>query len=92
MSALAKLIGSKLKQKRLEFGFTIEFMAEILDCSRQLIEHYENGHCEMPLERLIEFSKLCDLPIDWFFLDESSMLVIVVPLNKTRKSRQRQAD
>jgi transcriptional regulator with XRE-family HTH domain len=87
MSALAKLIGPKLKQKRLEFGFTIEFMAEILDCSRQLIEHYEKGYCEMPLDRLSEFSKLCDLPIDWFFLEENSMLVRVVPLNKTRKSR-----
>jgi len=85
MSALAKLIGPKLKQKRLEFGFTIEFMAEILDCSRQLIEHYEKGYCEMPLDRLSEFSKLCDLPIDWFFLDEQSILIFLKPLNQKRR-------
>ena len=91
MSTLAKLVGSKLKQKRLEFGFTVEFMGEILGCSRQLIEHYENGHCEMPLDRLSEFSKLCDLPVDWFFLDDSSMLVIVAPLNYKRRNNQRQA-
>jgi transcriptional regulator with XRE-family HTH domain len=92
MSKLAKLIGPKLKQKRLEFGFTVEFMGEILNCSRQLIEHYENGNCEMPLDRLSEFSKLCDLPVDWFFLDDSSMLVIVAPLNYKRRKKQRQAD
>jgi len=91
MSTLAKLVGSKLKQKRLEFGFTVEFMGEILGCSRQLIEHYENGHCEMPLERLSELSKLCDLPVDWFFLEANSLLVRFTLLNQTGRRKQRQA-
>jgi hypothetical protein len=80
MSELAKLVGAKLRQKRLEMGLTLDFMGELLNCSHQLVMHYENGFCEMPYERLSEFSNLCDLPVDWFFLDERSMLVYYWPL------------
>ena len=91
MSELAKLVGAKLKQKRIEFGFSVKFMSEIMDCSRQMIEHYENGNCEMPLERLSELSKLCDLPVDWFFLEANSLLVRFTLLNQTGRRKQRQA-
>jgi len=80
LSELAKVVVSKVKQKRLELGYTLDFMGELLHCSHQLVMHYEQGFCEMPYDRLSEFSKLCGLPVDWFFLDDHSMLVYYCPL------------
>jgi len=75
MSDLNKLVGAKIKQKRLELGLTQMELAAILGCSYQSIQHYETGFCQMPIYMLSDFSSLCRIPLDWFLLEEFSMLV-----------------
>lgn len=77
MNNLNKLVGSKIKEKRLELGVTKMELAAILGCSYQLIQHYESGFCQMPIYVLNDFAKLCRLHVDWFLLDEYSILVYI---------------
>jgi transcriptional regulator with XRE-family HTH domain len=77
MSELSLSIARKLKAKRHELGLTQQELALILGCTYQLIQHYESGFCAMPIYMLNDFALLCKVSIDWFFLDEWSMLVYV---------------
>ena len=77
MSDLGKIVGSKIKQKRNELGCTQDELGKILGCTFQSIQHYEKGNCEMPIYMLIDFASLCQLPIDWFFVDDKSLYNIV---------------
>lgn len=77
MSDLTKLVGPKIKQKHLALGLTQNELAKLLGCTYQLIQHYERGFCQMPIYTLNDFAVLCKLPIDWFFLDEYSILIYI---------------
>lgn len=80
MSNLNKLVGIKIKQKRLELGVTQMELGAILGCTFQLIQHYESGFCQIPIDRLSDFALLCRLPVDWFLLDENELLVLAGPI------------
>jgi len=80
MSELNKLVGRRIKAKRKELGLTQDELAKILGCTFQLIQHYENGFCAMPIDRLNDMALLCKVPFDWFFLDDRSLLVYVTYL------------
>jgi DNA-binding XRE family transcriptional regulator len=77
MSDLSQRVAGKIKSKRKELGITQQELAAILGCTYQLVQHYESGFCQMPIYMLNDFAILCRVPIDWFFLDEHSMLVYV---------------
>ncbi|WP_366520846.1 helix-turn-helix transcriptional regulator [Mucilaginibacter sp.] len=70
MSDLNKLVGSKIKQKRLELGVTQSELGQILRCTQQMIQNYEVAYCAMPISILNDYTKLCKVPLDWFFEDE----------------------
>jgi transcriptional regulator with XRE-family HTH domain len=80
MSPLSAHIAEKIKRKRKELGLTQHELSLILGCTVQLIQHYEKGTCQMPLELLNDMALLCRVPIDWFFLEEHEMLVYVTML------------
>jgi transcriptional regulator with XRE-family HTH domain len=77
MSIINKLVGAKIKQKRVELGITQDELGQILGCTQQMIQNYEVAYCAMPIIMLNDFAKLCKLPLDWFLLNENSMLVYV---------------
>ena len=77
MTELNKLVGIKIKQKRLALGITQMELGAILGCTYQLIQHYESGFCQMPIYMLNDFASLCRLKVDWFLLSEYDMLVYV---------------
>lgn len=77
MSELSMRIADKIRERRKALGVTQTELALILGCTYQLIQHYESGFCQMPIYTLNDFALLCKVPVDWFFLDEASMLVYV---------------
>jgi len=74
---LNKLVGDKIKQKRHDLGVTQHELGLILGCTFQLIQHYENGFCGMPIAMLSDFALLCKIPLDWFLLAENEILVSI---------------
>ena len=77
MTELSRRVSEKIRDQRKALGVTQQELAFILGCTYQLIQHYETGFCQMPIYMLNDFAYLCKVPIDWFFLDERSMLVYV---------------
>jgi DNA-binding XRE family transcriptional regulator len=75
MLAMTKIVGSRIKKKRVELGYTQEQLALLLGCSYQLIQHYEKGAAAMPIYTLQAFAHACWLPVDWFFMSEYEILV-----------------
>jgi transcriptional regulator with XRE-family HTH domain len=71
------LAGAKIKVMRKKLGLNPRKLGLLLGCTVQQIQHYEKGFCQMPIYKLNNFAKLCNVPIDWFLLDEYSMLVYV---------------
>jgi transcriptional regulator with XRE-family HTH domain len=82
MSSLTDTIAGKIKQKRKELGLTQAELGTLLGCSVQLIQHYEKGTCQMPVAMLNDLALLCQVPIDWFFLERHELLVHCYPLNE----------
>ncbi len=77
MTPLGKQVAERIKIKRLELGITQTELAHLCGCVK-LIQHYEKGFCQMPIELLNDFAKLCRVPLDWFFLDDNEILVFVM--------------
>jgi transcriptional regulator with XRE-family HTH domain len=78
MTPFGKRVAARIKAKRIALGITQTELALLFGCSVSLIQHYEKGFCQMPIEALNDFAKLCRVPIDWFFLEEHEMLVYVI--------------
>jgi transcriptional regulator with XRE-family HTH domain len=72
---LHKRVGDKIKEKRIELGITQYELGKILGCSQQMIQNYESAFAAMPIMMLKDMALLCKVPVDWFFLNENSMLV-----------------
>jgi len=77
MPDINKVVGKRIKSKRIELGYTQEELGLLLGCSHQLIHHYECGTAAMPIYTLQAFAHACWLPVDWFLTDEHEILVIV---------------
>lgn len=59
-------LGKKLKQVRKELKLTQEKLAKHLGTTHSAISAYENGVTLIPTLFLIEFSKISNIPIDYF--------------------------
>lgn len=50
MNEINKLIGAKIKEKRIELGITQYELGRVLGASQQQIQNYEVGYCAMSIE------------------------------------------
>lgn len=73
----------KLKNKRVEAGYTQKELAEILHVSRQTISSWEVGRTYPDLEVLVAISELYETPLDDLLKEDSKMVE-----NITKKVKQ----
>ena len=55
----------KIKETRIENGYTQAQIAEILKCNRQVYARYESGFREIPVSMLIELAKFYNVTTDY---------------------------
>lgn len=60
-----EIIGSRIREKRLEKRLTQEQVAECLDISGEYMSKIENGRAKISLKRLAELSLLLECPIEY---------------------------
>jgi transcriptional regulator with XRE-family HTH domain len=64
------MFGEKLKELRLENGYTQEKLAELADVSKRTIINYEQGRCyPKQTEIVARFAEIFSVPVDFLFSD-----------------------
>lgn len=67
-------IGKRLKDARIESGYTQEQVAEQLDVSRQTISSWENGRTFPDIVSVVSLSDIYDVSLDAFIKGDEKML------------------
>jgi transcriptional regulator with XRE-family HTH domain len=62
-----KEVGTRLKQGRVDAGYTQSQVAEILGMSQQQYSRFENGIYELNYTQIIRLCKLFDISADYLF-------------------------
>src|SRR5208282_1693415 len=70
--AIGKLVGSRLRARRIKLGFSIDRVAEVLQAAPNVYEDYESGRAQVPALLLARLSGLFAVPVYWFFQDVAS--------------------
>lgn len=65
-------VGVQLRQRRALLGLSQERLADQVGITFQQIQKYENGANRVSASRLYEFSKVLDIPVNFFFDNYSS--------------------
>jgi transcriptional regulator with XRE-family HTH domain len=60
-------VGHQLRQRRALMGMTQEHLADAVGITFQQVQKYENGANRVSAGRLFEFSKILDVPVNFFF-------------------------
>ena len=60
-------IGDRLKTARMKAGINQNKMARKLSLSNSTYSNYENGYSEPPMEIILEFCNIIEMPIDQLF-------------------------
>lgn len=64
-------IGSKIKQKRTQLGYSQEYLAELCGISASYIGHIERGTKKMSISIAVSIAHVLHLSLDYLFLDSS---------------------
>ena len=70
-----KLLGNKLKLRRLSLGLTQTKVAKAINVTFQQIQKYEKGTNGVSSIRLLQLSNYLKVPINYFFEDFSEYLI-----------------
>lgn len=60
-------VGARVRQRRTLLGMSQEKLGAAVDLTFQQIQKYERGTNRIGCSRLYEFSKVLDVPVDYFF-------------------------
>ena len=71
-------IGRKLRQFRLQAGWTLERLAEQIGVSTQQLQKYETGSNKMNTDRLQQVAQALDVPIQSFFIDSNDPMPLAI--------------
>jgi transcriptional regulator with XRE-family HTH domain len=66
-NSIDEYVGTQLRQRRSLLGLSQERLAEKVGITFQQIQKYENGANRISASRLFEFSKVLDIPVNFFF-------------------------
>ena len=66
-SSIDEHVGSRLRQRRTLMGLSQEKLADSVGITFQQIQKYENGANRVSAGRLFEFSKVLQVPVNFFF-------------------------
>jgi transcriptional regulator with XRE-family HTH domain len=75
-----KIIGVLLRGARQKAGKTLKDCAELLGCSSYMISQYEYGHKGIPLSELEILAGFFDVPVSYFWEEDSTVLAEGVDL------------
>lgn len=67
MNTLAKEIGGRLKQARVDAGYTQACVAEKMYMTQQQYSRFENGVYELNYNQIIALCRLYDISADYLF-------------------------
>jgi transcriptional regulator with XRE-family HTH domain len=62
-----KMLGHRVRSRRLEIGMSQEKLADLLGITFQQVQKYEKGVNRIAASRLFEISSALDMPIESFF-------------------------
>ena len=70
-------IGKRVKKRRIELGYTQEYLAEKMDVSIQMISGTESGKKALKLENIIKFCEILETTPDYLIKgrDPASILI-----------------
>ena len=57
--------GERLRDLRVEMGYSQAAFAKMLGIAKQTIYIYENGYSEPSLSKLVTIAKRCEVSLDW---------------------------
>ena len=80
-----KMIGILLRGARQQAGKTLKDCAELLGCSSYMMSQYEHGHKGIPLPELEFLATFFDLPVSYFWEEDSTILEEGVDLPPSEK-------
>lgn len=66
-NSIDEYVGVQLRQRRALLGMSQEKLADQVGITFQQIQKYENGANRVSASRLYEFSKVLDIPVNFFF-------------------------
>ena len=74
---LFEYIGKRVKKRRIELGYTQEYLAEKMDVSIQMISGTESGKKALKLENFIKFCEILETTPDYLIKgrDPASILI-----------------
>jgi len=75
-----KLIGARLRAKRMAAKISLQVLARKCGISYQQLQKYEAGKNRITASKLLEFSKLLDVPIEYFYYGISTNKPIIPKL------------
>lgn len=76
VSPIDRLLGARVRARRLEIGMSQEMLGEKLGVTFQQIQKYENGVNRIAASRLYEIAATLDLPVSGFFPNGAAMVAL----------------
>lgn len=78
------VVSTRIRNCRIQKGFTLQEVADMIGVSKQMISKYEKGVSLPPSDKLIAFSKLFGQKVDYFFRKPE---VQIASINFRKKSK-----
>ena len=75
---LFKIIGNKIKLRRMELKYSQERLGELLDISYTAIQRYENASAKIPIDNLLKICRILEVDLS-YFLKESDYIKSLNP-------------
>ncbi|WP_208560381.1 helix-turn-helix domain-containing protein [Marinilactibacillus kalidii] len=82
-------IGDKIKEGRLNKGYTQEQVAEIINVSRSTVSSWEVNRTYPPLDILVTLGDLYDISLDVLLREDTKMVEEIVEVTRRSKNRKR---
>jgi len=73
---LNTLVASKIKENRIQKGFSAEYISKEMNLSKSAYSHLENGKVEITISKLDLLSQILELPLNTFIPNAGGNTII----------------